>query len=199
MSIVNSDIDLCIITLLFGTNKRTNHQILQCIYRAFGKSRFSTFVNQCKNFVFKGDKIYSLLQDVTHKNNPIFYPCYREFLKELAKGNPLITFESLNNKSRLIVKYLALYHGYLTVCTNKEMFEPLGYTYSSIHNDVRYKNKPLTFRFLKTKKIHNLEYYDLVEKKDTIYDSTFKLKPGALIYKKGASTEIMDLTCIKII
>jgi len=203
MSIIFSDIDNIIVSHIFINDERRNYKILQNIYYAFGKSYFNNFIMICKKYCleimfdkYKINDIYIFLQKITHKNNPKFYDCYRKFYKEI--GNPLISFRYLNNKARLIIKYLSLYHEYLIVYTNKEMSEMRGNNYSDIHDDVKYKNKPLEFRFLKQKKIHNLEYYDLVERKNNIYDSTFILKKDVYIYKRGATKEIFNIDCIKI-
>lgn len=69
-------------------------------------------------------------------------------------------------------------------------------SYSPIH--LKYKNTPLTYRFLKQKRIHNLEYYDLVCKGLTIYDNTYLLKKDFLLYKAGVTGETHKAICIKI-
>ncbi len=207
MSLIIPDIDLNIISHIFSNNKKWNYKILKCIYYAFGKSKFDTFILRCKQYVFciNLDKhiiidndLYTLLQEKTRKNNPHFYQCYMKFYKEL--GNSLITFDSLNRRSRIIVYYLSLYHGYLFVRTDIHVYETFGYTYYDFYDDnPEYKTKPLKYSFLKRKRIHNLSYYDLVEKANNIYDSTFVLKPDISLYKKGATKTNISARCIKII
>ena len=75
------------------------------------------------------------------------------------------------------------------------MFESFGYNYYDFH----YENEPVKYKLLKKKRIHNLKYYDLVEKADTLMDSTFKLKEDAMIYKVGVTKELKDILCIKIL
>jgi hypothetical protein len=203
MSLLNLDIDSCIVHHIFSGSEKRNFKILKTIYSAFGKSKYHIFITQCRECYFKilfdtykVNDIYTFLQKRIHKNNPKFYLCYRTFYKE--KENSLITFKNLNNKSKIIISYLSLYYGYLVVFRGKTMYEKLGYNYWNIHNDPIYKDKPLEYWFLKRKRIHNLKYYDLVNKGNTIYDSTFILKKDITNYKCGATTELMDIDCIKI-
>jgi hypothetical protein len=209
MSLIHPDIDNIIVSYIFSHNRKSNYKRLQNIYHSFGRSYFDKFIITCKEYYFEQilfkqifneneiNNIYTFLQKITHKKNPKFYECYIKLYREI--GNSLIKFESLNKKSKLIIKYLSLYNGYLTVHINKKSYETFGYNYYDIHSDERYKNKPLTFKFLKQKLVHNLDYYDLVEKKDNIYDSTFILKKDAQIYKRGITKDVFDVDCIRIV
>lgn len=77
------------------------------------------------------------------------------------------------------------------------MWEEYGYDYSnfwwykSIKDDIPY-------HILKRKRIHNLKYYQLVTKKDTLINSTFILKNNVNINRIGVTKELKDILCIKL-
>jgi len=206
--LINSDIDLLIIPYIFSTNyERKNFKILKCIYYAFGKSNYSIFILKCKEYYFKNiipnniinkDNLHLLLKEKIRRGTPKFFPYYTQFYKEL--GNSSMTFSRSDRRDRIIINYLSLYYGYLVVYTNVSNGECRGYSYEKFYdNNPSYKNMPLTFRFLKSKRIHNLEYYDLVSEGKTIYDNTYILKKDVMLYKLGATWESTDIICIKII
>lgn len=71
----------------------------------------------------------------------------------------------------------------------------MGYNYQNAWDNY---NDPLTYSFLKRKRIHNLDYYDCIERAKTIWDSKFVPKADANIYKKGVTKENKDIHCIKV-
>jgi hypothetical protein len=204
MSLINNDIDSIIISYIFGENERINYDALKKIFYTFGKSQFKQFIIDCQKYYFSVmfnkylvNDIYSLLQKIILKKNPKNYPCYTKFHKQV--GNELIEFESLNRKSRYIIHFLSFYHGYLFIPTEQVMYENYGNQYYNIHDDPLYKDKPLEYRFLKRKRIHNLKYYDLYEKGTNKYNTKYILKKDISIFKLGATNELRDIDCIKII
>jgi hypothetical protein len=94
--------------------------------------------------------------------------------------------------------YLSLYHGYYYICTKIEMYESFGYTYSDIHDNPKYEDKPLRYDFLRRKRIHNMKYYNMVGL-DSEGMKTYMLKQDACVYKKGATKERKDMLCVKIL
>ena len=215
MSLVGNDVDTIIVKYLFANNNQNNTQnnqndrrgymLIRKIYYAFGKSNYNDFIIKCKNSYFEiefclhmidNKDIYTLLQKIIHKTHPKNFGCYSKFNKEL--GNDLIMFNSLNRKHKLIVNFLSLYYGYLFVYTNTIVFDHFGYTYYNILTKSEYENKPLEYGFMRRKRIHNLKYFDLVCDSEIKSKRTYILKKNALIYKVGATSEIRDISCIKI-
>nr|QBK87262.1 MAG: hypothetical protein LCMAC201_01640 [Marseillevirus LCMAC201] len=203
MSLICHDIDYIIASHIFNSYYRDGCDDLKNIMISFGKSSYDDFIGMCRCVFFrmlfarykcKDVNVCTLLQKLSHKNNIKHFQCYNKFNDNL--GNNQIIFRDLRARHRQIVYYLSLYHGYLWLCTKTYQREKLGYNYSYFHDD---EKGPFKYRLLKRKRIHNLIYYDLVEKGNTLMDSTFVLKRDARIYKLGVTTESKDITCIKIL
>jgi hypothetical protein len=113
-------------------------------------------------------------------------------------SDKVIKFDETRRVHRIIIHYLSFYYGYLYITTNRWYFERIGYSYFDIHDNPKYKDQPLTYSFLRQKRIHNLKYYDVYEKGSNIHNSTYTLK-DVLIYKKGATSEVRDIICTKIL
>lgn len=203
MFLVNYDIDHVLISyILYGT-ERWNFNMIKRLYIIFGRSQFKSFIMSAKKYYFNQlfltysvNTLDDLFKKMLNINNPHFYKEHIEFRK-----NPNLkynNFEGLRRKQYVMVRYLALYNDYIWICTKREKYEHLGYVYSKIHDNLEYKNKPLKYSFLKLKRIHNLDYYNLVDKADNIYDSTFILKQDAHTHKLGATIERCNIDCIKI-
>lgn len=206
MTLVHDDVDGIIISYILNGTEKWNFQMIKRLYIIFGRSQFKNFIINSKKYFFNTLFLrykVNTIDDFLSKSLKIkiknlhFYHEHIKFRKNT--NNKDILFESLNRKASSIVKYLSLYNDYIWICTKRNKFENLGYVYSRIHDNPEYKNKPLKYSFMRTKHIHNLDYYDLVDKADNIYDSTFRLKPNACIYKLGATKEHLDFECIKIL
>ena len=210
MYLINPDIDYIIASFIFKY-ERTGLIDLKNIYIAMGKSNYDGFINLCRihfyKFMFNKYKVFSLyemLQKVTGKKNIKFFPTYNVFNKRL--NSDIINFENLKAKHRLILYHMSLYHGYLWICTKTDMWEVFGYKYARIHDRIcSCKNKLVCtcnryypYYFLKRHRVHNLKYYDLVEKKNSLYESIF-VRNNVSTYKKGVTKERKDISCIKIL
>ena len=194
------DINNIIIQYIFNNSQITNYNWIKKIYLVFGRSH-PLFIKQVKTYFFNTlynqygvTNIDDLLTKLIVRGTARFFPCYIQF-----KRNPTHLFENLCRRSRLILKYLCLYHDYLYVFCGKRVGESHGPratadTYSACHVET----KPLFYRLLKQKRIHNLEYYDLVSKGPTFYDHTYILKQDFVLYKAGVTSEFHDAICIKI-
>lgn len=226
--LVGNDIDDLIISFIFNGNNKKNSYLLNKIYDIFKYSNYHDFIRKCRNHFFKIEfkahdidvdrieikqgiiskkrknvnleecnKIHILLQKITKKNNPHFYECYTKFYRNL--GNQEINFQYLNRRSKLIIKFLCLYYGYIMIETNVHMFHNMGYTYWNFHDKAENRDKLFTYRFLRNKRIHELEYYDLVENHNNPMEIIYKLKKDVPIYKVGATNERYDVSCIKVL
>lgn len=200
MSLINADVDNIIVSYLFCKSDKWSMYILKKIYITFGRSIYNDFIIKCKNKFFEllfnkynihNYDIDELIKKVSRKQNIKWFPCYIHFNKNL--NNSLIKFEQLKTKHRLIVYYLALFNGYIFVCTKNVMYEKFGYGYDKLDPNTVYN-----YKYLKQKRNHNLKYFDLVEKGRDIWNNKYKLKKDAMVYKKDVTIEIKDLDCIKI-
>lgn len=206
MFLINQHIDPIIIRYLFKSNSdKRNSSLLNKIYKTFG-SGYQNFLITCRDYFFhllfykhQAIDIYNLLQRLTRKTNINNFQCYQKFYQKvinLTIDCNQIDFQQLKAKHRLIVYYLSLFHGYYYYSDNIQQWEEMGYNYYHIWNDY---DKPFSYSFLKRKRIHNLDYYDCIEKGKTIWDSKFVPKSDAKIYKKGVTKELKDIHCIKVI
>lgn len=203
MNLVNYDIDGIIISYILNGTEKWNLQMIKRLYITFGRSQYKTFIMNSKKYYF--DTLYvkyevntidDFLKKLLKIKNPHFYNEHVQFRKN--PNNKYIKFESLNRKASHIVRYLSLYNDYIWICTKRVQFETFGYGYSHFHDDLQYKNRPLKYSLLKRKRVHNLDYYDLVDKADNIYDSTFKLKNHSVIYKCDKTIDRINIDCIKL-
>jgi hypothetical protein len=140
--------------------------------------------------------IDNFLKTLLKIKNLHFYKEHIKFRRN-ASNSKYINFEKLGKKQSVIVKYLSIYNDYIWIINGRYKFEHLGYIYTKIHNNPEYTNKPLKYSFMKIKRIHNLDYYNIVDRTDNIYDSTFILNPDATIYKLGATIKRINIDCIK--
>lgn len=199
----NSDTDKIIISYILNGTQKWNFQMIKRIYIIFGKSQFINFVNLAKNYFFdilfkkyNSTNINELLQKLINKKNPHFYMEYIQFNRNI--NSELLVFTSLKRRSSVIVRYLALYHNFIWICVGRTQWEGLGYKYYNFHTEKENIDQIFKYSFLKQKRLHNLKYYDLVSDADNVYDRTYKLKKGAMIYKVGPTKDYLDIECIKI-
>ena len=218
MNLILPEIDYIIISNIFNGYYKDELRDLKNILLSFGKSKYNDFIKTSIDYFFnkqfkhfKVDNIYLLLQKITRKNNIKHFPCYNKFCKNKDNQDiKLISFDELKAKHRLIIYYISLYNGYVWVCTKTKQWESFGYEYWDFYDDNtnwKDKNEIKTFKYslLKKKRIHNLKYYNLVERAPTLRNSLFKFKTyeeltelGG-IYKKGVTKESKDIECIKIL
>lgn len=203
MYICNGDIDQIIISYILNGSEKWNLQMIKRLYIIFGRSQYKNFIINAKKYFFdtlftkhEVNTINDLLSILIDVKNPHFYKEHIKFRRSL--GDACINFGCLSKKTSYIVRYLALYNDYIWICIERWQSECVGYQYSKIHNDTRYKDKPLTYKFLKSKRVHNLEYYDLIHKADNIYESTYKLKENVWIGKTSATKDYINIVCIKL-
>ncbi len=124
---------------------------------------------------------------------------YIRFQKEIIAEKPRsILFRSLSRKERCIVRYLALYHGYLYLFTGKMYREKIGDAYAKIHNSPSYKNQVITYKFMRTKGIHNITFYDLIIDSDKQDERAYKLKKDFPVECIGKTRVLHNLECINL-
>lgn len=196
MYLFNQDLDNTVISYVLNGSERWDFLMLKRLYIIFGKTSYRKFILDAKDYYF--NKLYllyhvtnfnDLLKKLIHKPNPQFYHEYVQFNKGSVK------FESLTKRPSLIIKYLCLYHHYIWICTNRSQYETIGDTYSKINDQY----KEFEYRFLKSKGIHNLKYYNLVHEGKSFYDNRYQIKDTEDIYKLGITKDIVDIECIKLI
>lgn len=180
---------------LYGTMRR--------LYRLFGKAReYRLFLMVARTLFFeemfrryKVATIGQLLQKKTGVD-PHVVPAYRQFYENLER--PCICFFTLDWTSRYMVRYLALYHGYMYIFCSKILYECDGPAYWNIHGAQHYRDRALTYRFLRQHSIHNLAYYELVEDAPRLIDRKYRLRRGLNVRGIGNTLEIHDVQCIQI-
>jgi hypothetical protein len=202
MFLINYDVDNLLISYVLNGTEKWNFNMIKRLYIIFGKSQFTSFIMNAKKFYFnqlfkqyKVATIDDLLKILLKTKNPHFYEEHIKFRRNT--NSKYINFEDMNKRHAILIKYFALYNNYIWLISNRFNCEGRGNVYTDIHDNPKYTNKPLKYSFMKAKGIHNLEYYDLINRADNIYDSTYKLKPDAPIYKLGATSSIVDIFCIK--
>lgn len=201
MSLINPDIDWLIASFIFDRPRRSSHELLKKVMFAFGRSMHD-FIRVCQDYFYKKSFrqhgvscLEDLLKKLLNKKSVKNFPCYQELTEN--QGESHLFFERLNAKHRLVIYYTSLYHGYIYVASNTEMTDTPGFEYDNFHDE--HPGEVFPYSLLKRKRIHNLDYYEVVEKGPTPETSTFRLKPDAQIYKRGVTKEWKDIECIRII
>lgn len=202
MFLVNYDVDNLLISYILNGTEKWNFNMIKRLYIIFGRSQFKSFTMKAKKYYFdqlfkqyKVNTIDDFLKILLKTKNPHFYEEHIKFRRNT--NSKYINFEDMNKRHAILIKYLALYNNYIWLISHRFQSESIGYVYTNIHDNPKYTNKPLKYSFMKSKGIHNLEYYDLVNKANNIYDSTYKLKLDAPIYKLGVTQSFVDIHCIK--
>jgi hypothetical protein len=85
---------------------------------------------------------------------------------------------------------------YLPICTKNVQTQKFGYAYSNFHD--KRVDEAIPYWELKKHRLHNLEYYDLVETRPQYWNNLYKLKEDVLTSKRGVTSDSKDLLCIKI-
>lgn len=203
MSLIDCDVDGVIASFIFNQHYRSGSETLKTIMLAFGRSRYDDFIEVCRRYYYKQlfrrfqvTSIEDLLKKLTHKKRVCHFPCYQT-LQKTPLSQPLISFDRLNARHRLIVYYLSMYHGYVWVATKTSTWDSWERAYDH-YRDFGH-DKVVPYHLLKRKRIHNLENYELVRRAATLQESTFKLKEDVGICKRGVCKEIKDITCIRIL
>lgn len=202
MSLVSVDIDSIIASHIFGRSRKWNELLIHRIYYVFGKSQFNDFLIACRSRLleflyeqYKTQDFKSILLKLLQKKNLHFYDCYRAY-NEAALNPKELVFRDRTTKHRLLIYYLSFYYGYLHICIKNVQCENFGYDYSHVQD--KFKTEPIPYHILKKHRVHNLEYYDLVELKPQFWNNLYKFKEDVYIGKKGCTTEKKDFLCIKI-
>lgn len=202
MFLVNYDVDNLFIYYILNGTEKWNFNMIKRLYIIFGRSQYKSFIINAKKYYFdqlfkqyKVSKIDDFFKILLKTKNPHFYEEHIKFRRNA--NNKYIDFEDRNKRHSILIKYLALYNNYIWLISHRFQSESIGYVYTKIHDNPEYKDKPLKYSFMKTKRIHNFDYYDLVHRADNIYDSTFILKSDAKIYKLGATIDYFNIDCIK--
>lgn len=179
-----------------------NYSMLRRLYRLFGKSRqHRLFLKDARSYFFeitfrrhRVHDIDSLIQKKIHR--PLTPHIFNHFR---SNNETSIRFTSLDKLDRCIVRYLALYYGYLSLYTHKVLTEESGENYEMIHRSPYYEYQVITYEFMALKKIHNLAYYDLVIDSVDPAKRAFRLRQDCPIHGLGATLELHDIECIKVI
>lgn len=194
--------------IMCSDNEKSNASHLKHIYLCFGRSEeYRPFVLLAKEHFFhllykkyNVDNIDALLRIKIVKGTPSFFPVYIDFHRALKQGLTQISFPLLHTKQRKMIRLLSLYHCYVYVFCSKSLCETVAG-----HGDAYMKfldknvDRPLTFRTLKAKRIHNLEYYTLVDDAPNVYDRTYlPIKEKIGTYIKCLSSESHSALCLKI-
>lgn len=197
MALIIPDMDHEVARRIFTCSHRVDHRQMKTIMIAFGRSQYDGFIMTCRKYhyqrlfrQFKVSNIDDLLRALLKKKSICHFPCYRQF-----KGD-LISFSDLKAQHRLMIYYLSIYHGYLWVTLSQSAQEKSGNVYETFHLRT---DGPIPYSLLERKRLHNLAYYDLVEKGKTLHESTFTLKKNANIHRKGVTVFWKEIDCIKLI
>lgn len=179
-----------------------NYSMLRRLYRLFGKSReHRLFLEHARSYFFeitfrryRVSNIDSLIQKKIHRS---LTPQIVDHFRSNTETN--IRFTSLDKMDRCIVRYLAFYYGYLSLCTRKTLTEGSGNDYEMIHKSPHYEHQVITYEFLVHKKIHNLAYYQLVIDSPDPAKRAYRLRQDCSIRGLGVTYELHDIECIKVI
>lgn len=71
--------------------------------------------------------------------------------------------------------------------------------YLKFHDNPQNRDKAHSYRILKQKRIHDLAYYDKVDDAPNLLDCTFRFKKNINIYKTGATGEMHNVECLRVI
>jgi hypothetical protein len=201
MSLVSADIDTIIVSHIFCRCEKWNRLLINRIFYVFGKAQFNGFLRTCREHFlhllyqqYETQDFKLVLMKVLRKKNLELFDCYQMYKKELLPDE--LTFRDRNALHRLMIHYLSIYYGYLPICIKNVQREKFGYEYSYFHYD--HPNQVIPYHELKTYRLHNLEYYDLVETRPQFWNNLYRLKENVNIYKKGVTVDSKDLLCIKI-
>lgn len=205
----NIRITIIIVSHILDGTGTWNYSMMKRIYRLFGKAKtYHRFLMVAHAYYFKQlftfyrvKHIDALLKKKI-KFSPCVYHAHKHFLREL--GSPLIYFTTLDWAARCIVRYLALYHGYMYIFIEKTYYESTtdesgdGAAYAKIHSSPNYKNQVISYWFLQQRNIHNLAYYDLIIDSPIARERGYKLKDYDMVRNLGTTLEIHTVECIKI-
>lgn len=197
MSLIDDHLDHVVVKFLFTQEAKADGQTLNRIYRVFRS--LPLFLAKCHHhffeLLFKKYECYDiddLIARILHKKSIRNFPAHRSF----TSFEPQKTFTNMNAHNRLVTYYLSWYHGYFYIITNVQSHECVGSSYDNVWRNY---DQPKTYAELKRKRVHNLDYYDCVEKKATLEESLFKPKPGLVLTKKGVTKENKDLWCCRVL
>lgn len=147
--------------------------------------------------------LIALLRKKIRRGNPVRFENYIKFIKAVKECEKEIAFKELDRRNGLIVRYLSLYYGYIDVMVDKWIYDCSFTTstpYLKFHENPQNKDKAHSYRILKQKRIHNLEYYDKVDDAPNLLDCTFRLKKDCkYMCKTGAIGEAHNVECLRVI
>lgn len=199
----NQRIVIAILSHLLEGTESWRYAIVRRLYRLFGKSReYRLFLTVARTLFFEhlftryGVTTIGTLLYKRIGVDPRVIPAFRQFYANIEQ--PSIHFTTLDWTSRHIVRYLALYHGYVYIFCDKFLYECDGTAYWNIHGAPHYQNRVLTYRFLKQRSIHNLAYYELVEPAPRLFDRTYRLRRDCNVRGLGNTLEIHNVECLRV-
>uniref|UniRef100_A0A6C0AEA5 Uncharacterized protein n=1 Tax=viral metagenome TaxID=1070528 RepID=A0A6C0AEA5_9ZZZZ len=147
-----------------------------------------------KNFFeFYGDKLnlpYSNQEEkeiivckILNKKTIKNYPEYNKF-----RSGQKFNLNDIGPKKRKVLYFMSLLYGYIWYTEISSTFEKLGYEYNNFFDDDENRNKFFSYKFLKSKRLDNLDYYDLIENNDNILETKYRLKNECKFYKSGVTS-----------
>ena len=204
----NHHINLLIVARILDGTETWNYSMLRRLYRLFGKSRDHQLFLECARqyffeYMFRRYKVTNVCALVHRKIRTSLQShttVFDEFKRGIEEHRECIIIESpLNRADRCIVRYLALYYGYLYLCREKLQCDFPGDAYERIHDSPAYKNQVIAYEFLRRRHINNLAYYDLVIDSPHRDKRAYRLKDTFLIKGIGFTVEFHYAECIKVL
>ncbi len=208
---ISTDADVRLAFYLFRPpfHHRNGLSYLNHLMLTFGRSCHDGFLRTCRNVYYqhlfsllKVDSFDEMLKQMFKRSMKAirYFQAYQGFVRDSQRS-----FIELNGKQRLMLRHLCAYHGYLYVNVRStwrgSRRTGLYYAYSHFWwNEHPHKDIPVPYSVLYGKRIHDLRHYLLVDRKSTLWMSTFQPNPdNPPPYKKFDTVERKDIACIKIL
>ena len=177
-------------------DKKNSEFIKVCIEELFTKISIKYKIVYIPNDVNTKLRLTSLI--LYNNQTSIFKSQYlKSFRNNLLNK---FTIENTWCRQRKQLYFLALCFGYIWFTKLIGQCDRFGYRYSDVLDYYRKSNEPkiYTYKFLKSKRIHNLKYYTLYKDSKNELDRLYIVNEEVGHYKYGVTVDCKNITFIKL-